>query len=89
MPTYEFRCAPCGPFRERRSLADASESAVCPACHAPARRVYTAPGFSVRGGALRDAGAATRRVADRAFSGEPVVTGPPKGRRLPAGRHAH
>ena len=89
MPTYEFRCAPCGSFRERRSLDNVSQPAVCPACDSPARRVYTAPGFSVRGGALRDAGVATQRVADRALSGEPVVTGPPSGRRLPAGRHAH
>lgn len=89
MPSYEFRCGRCGPFEETRCLADAGAPAACPDCASPARRVYTAPGFSVRGGGLRDASAATRRVVDRARSGEPVVTGQPSGRRLPARPHAH
>lgn len=89
MPSYEFRCANCGPFEEFRSLAETVTPARCPACASLARRVYTAPGFSVRGGALRDAGATTRRFADRAASGEPTMTGPPSGRRFPASRHVH
>lgn len=89
MPSYEFRCVTCGPFEETRHLAQAGTPATCPGCASPARRIYTVPGFSVRRGALRDGGAATRRVADRASSGEPTITGPPSGRRLPAGRHVH
>lgn len=88
MPSYEFRCVGCGSFEESRSLAEAGSPASCPACASPARRVYTAPVFSVRG-ALRDAGAATRRLADRAASGEPTITASPSGRRLPPGRHVH
>jgi putative FmdB family regulatory protein len=89
MPAYDFRCRACGPFEEVRPLAEASTPARCPGCASPARRVYTAPGFSVRGGALRDASTAMRQVMDRASSGEPVITGPPVGRRLPAGPHVH
>lgn len=89
MPTYEFRCGDCGCFEETRRLSEAGTSARCPGCAAPSRRVYTAPGFSVRSGALRDASTGTRRVMDRAQSGEPVVTGGLSGRRLPTGGHAH
>lgn len=89
MPTYEFRCDRCGPFGETRRLADVGLPAACPACASPAKRVYTAPGIPASRGALRDASAATRRVVDRARSGEPVVTGQPSGRRLPARPHTH
>lgn len=89
MPSYDFRCDRCGTFEEIRPLAEVGTPASCPSCALPARRIYAAPGFSVRGGTVRDATLATRRVVDRARSGEPVITGPPTGRRLPARPHAH
>ncbi|MEZ5077509.1 MAG: FmdB family zinc ribbon protein [Solirubrobacterales bacterium] len=32
MVTYEFSCADCGAFEERRSMAAAAEPASCPRC---------------------------------------------------------
>lgn len=89
MPLYEYRCPQCGPFDVRRTLEEASTPLSCPACTAPARRVYTPPGTASLNRLLSGAGAADRRRVDRALSGEPVVTGPPRGRRLPTGGHPH
>ena len=89
MPLYEFRCPHCGPFDLRRDMRDAGSAADCPACAGPAQRSYAvAAGGPVRG-PLRDAGRADRARMDRAISGEPVITGPPSGRRprRPAHRH--
>lgn len=83
MPVYEFRCPRCGPFDLRRGLQDPTDAASCPSCAEPARRVYTAPGGTLPRGPLRSAGQADRARFDRSRSGEPVVTGPPSGRRLP------
>ena len=89
MPLYEYRCPQCGPFDLRRALEEASAPLSCPACTAagPAglhRSCYRRPDRPLSG-----AGAADRRRVDRALSGEPVVTGPPQGRRLPTGGHPH
>jgi putative FmdB family regulatory protein len=89
MPLYEYRCPLCGPFDLRRDVEQASAPLSCPTCAAPARRVYTAPGTTTRGGSLSGASATDRRRVDRALSGEPVVTGRPRGRRLPTGGHHH
>ena len=83
MPLYEFRCRACGPFDLRRTMQDAAASARCPCCDRPARRVYSVSEFRPSSGLLRDAAKADRARVDRARSGEPVVTGPPSGRRLP------
>ncbi|MBS1879394.1 MAG: zinc ribbon domain-containing protein [Actinobacteria bacterium] len=40
MATYEFTCAECGPFEERRPMTAAAEPASCPHCGVSARRVY-------------------------------------------------
>jgi putative FmdB family regulatory protein len=89
MPLYEYRCEQCGPFDHRRDTDQASAPLDCPLCAAPARRVYTAPGIRTRKGPLAGAGRADRARADRALTGEPVVTGPPQGRRLPFSGHPH
>jgi putative FmdB family regulatory protein len=89
MPVYEFRCPGCGPFDLRRDLQDDTNAAFCPSCTQPAQRVYSVRG-TLPNGPLRDAGKADRVRVDRARSGEPVVTGPPPGRRLPrASGHCH
>ena len=41
MPLYEFRCQSCGPFDLRRDMQDAADTASCPRCNQPARRVYS------------------------------------------------
>lgn len=90
MPLYEFRCPRCGPFDLRRDMQAAAAAEDCPACEQPARRIYTVAEFRPRTGPLRDARRADRARVDRALSGEPLVTGPPAGRRLPrAGGHSH
>ncbi|WP_448616741.1 FmdB family zinc ribbon protein [Modestobacter sp. URMC 112] len=90
MPLYEFRCARCGPFDVHRAMQDASATAPCPSCRQPATRSYAVGVGRPSGGALRDAGRADRALVERAYSGEPVVTGPPSGRRLPRpGAHRH
>ena len=83
MPLYEFRCPRCGPFDLRLDMQDAADAAPCPSCTEPARRVYTVAGFRLASGPLREAGKADRARVDRARTGEPVVTGPPSGRKLP------
>ena len=90
MPVYEFRCPGCGLFDLRREMAEAASSAHCPSCAQPASRRYSVGAGHALTGPLRDAGRRDRARADRARSGEPVVTGPPSGRRLHhPGGHRH
>jgi putative FmdB family regulatory protein len=90
MPLYEFRCPRCGPFDLRRDMQDAAATAPCPACDQAAQRRYSVGVSRPAAGALRDAGRADRARVDRARSGEPVVTGPPSGRRFPpTATHQH
>ncbi|SNS96041.1 putative regulatory protein, FmdB family [Geodermatophilus pulveris] len=90
MPLYEFRCPGCGPFDLRRDMRDAPSTAPCPTCDQAAQRHYGVGVGSRPKGVLRDANRADRARVDRARTGEPVVTGPPSGRRLPgAGAHRH
>jgi putative FmdB family regulatory protein len=90
VPLYEFRCPDCGPFDLRCDMQDAAGTAPCPSCTKPARRRYSVGVGGPPGGVLRDAGRSDRARVDRARSGEPMVTGPPSGRRLPrTGGHRH
>ena len=43
MPVYEFVCEDCGPFEQRRSVAEAGDPMACPSCGREARRVYSMP----------------------------------------------
>ena len=45
MPTYSFRCSDCGLFDLVRVMADVAAASPCPACMAPARRVFGLPGL--------------------------------------------
>jgi putative FmdB family regulatory protein len=90
MPMYEFHCSACGPFDVRRGMRDATAPAYCPGCGQRSRRVYTVPGARAPGGLLSSASRQEASRIDRARTGEPVVTGPPSGRRLPQARqHGH
>ena len=83
MPTYAFACEQCGPFEERRPMAEASGAASCPACEGDARRTYTPPGVVRTPAAL---GRALNLEASSAH--EPaVVRAPRAGRPLPVGGH--
>ena len=89
MPLYEFHCRSCGSFDLRRDMQDASDVAACPSCNRTARRVYSVGAFQHESGPLREATKADHRRLDRARSGEPVITGPPSGRRFPRSRGHH
>ncbi|MDP9485233.1 MAG: zinc ribbon domain-containing protein [Actinomycetota bacterium] len=43
VPVYDFGCERCGPFEQRRSLAEAGDPMACPSCGKEARRVYSMP----------------------------------------------
>jgi putative FmdB family regulatory protein len=64
MPIYEFLCATCGPFEQRRSLKEASDLMTCPACQGVAQRIYSPSGVILTSGAAR------RRLSQ---SAEPMV----------------
>jgi putative FmdB family regulatory protein len=64
MPTYEFLCATCGPFEQRRSLKEAGDPMTCPACQGVAQRMYSTSGVILTSGAAR------RRLSQ---SAEPMV----------------
>ncbi len=73
MPTYGYRCSPCGAFDVVRPMADASGGAQCPRCGQPATRVFGTPG-------LRSLDPGMRRALDAsAYSAEnpSVTTGVP------------
>ena len=79
MPLYEFVCEGCGPFEQWRPVSEPGGH--CPACSAPARRVFSAPG-------VRRMGAPLRKALDReerSAAVPEVVSHPGPGRPL----HAH
>lgn len=87
MPVYEYRCNQCGPFDQRRNAEDSSRPPPCPTCSAATKRVYTALAVHSRSGALAASNAAEAALVDRARTGEPIITGPPVGRRFSSGGH--
>jgi putative FmdB family regulatory protein len=89
VPLYEFRCSTCGPFDLRRTMQEATQAAHCPSCTQPAQRLYSVSGGRPSTGALLGADTRDRARVDRARSGEPVITGPPSGRRFPRTRGHH
>ncbi len=52
MPTYEFVCATCGPFEQRRSLSEAGDPMTCPLCQQVAQRIYSTAGVILASGAV-------------------------------------
>ena len=53
MPVYEFLCATCGSFEQRRSLQDAGEPMACPMCQIVATRIYSTAGLILTSGTVR------------------------------------
>ena len=83
MPLYAYACDDCGSeFDVRRGVADAAAPAGCPACAAPARRVFTPPGLARLMTPLR-----TALDREEKSAHEPEVVGVKAGRPL-AHRHA-
>jgi putative FmdB family regulatory protein len=82
MPVYDFVCAGCGPFEQWRPASE--PAAHCPACSAPARRVFAAPGLRRMAAPLR--GALNR---EEKSAHAPEVVSRPAGRPLHLGHHHH
>src|SRR5262249_62228574 len=53
MPVYEFLCATCGPFEQRRSLQEAGEPMACRLCQIMATRIYSTAGLILTSGTVR------------------------------------
>jgi len=53
MPVYEFLCATCGSFEQRRSLQEAGEPMACPVCQMMATRIYSTAGLILTSGTVR------------------------------------
>jgi putative FmdB family regulatory protein len=85
MPTYAYTCESCGPFDERRPMAQCSAPASCPSCDREARRVYTPPGLVRTPAALSRA---LNREARSAHKPE-VVRARGRGRPLHSGACGH
>jgi putative FmdB family regulatory protein len=80
MPLYTFDCAECGPFELARPMAEAGAPGTCPACGAPARRVFTPPGLARLARPVRGALDAEEKSAH-----EPAVVATKSGRPMPHG----
>jgi putative FmdB family regulatory protein len=83
MPLYAFACGACGPFEVRRAVADAAAAGECPACGAPAQRIFTPPGVARMPAPMRAA-----RDREERSAHQPDVVRAPSGRPLPW-RHTH
>lgn len=59
MPTYDYECENCGPFKEVHPMAEFAQPQHCPDCGDMAPRMLTLPAIS--GGAREDVGAAPAR----------------------------
>ena len=65
MPTYEYMCKKCGPFRQLRPMAECELPSACPECGTRAPRVLlTAPGCLTMSAEARQAGAKYERITD-------------------------
>ncbi|MCA0158099.1 zinc ribbon domain-containing protein [Tsukamurella sp. M9C] len=73
MPTYEFRCARCGPFDATFSMRDVPDATAC-RCGDPAPRGVTAPQIG-----RADRGAMRLLDATKATAERPAVVGSPAG----------
>jgi putative FmdB family regulatory protein len=75
MPTYSYRCDACGAFAQTLPMAAVTDTATCPACDRPARRVFAAPGLRSLDAGMRRAFDASARSAS-----EPTVVSSVPGR---------
>lgn len=51
MPSYDFRCPRCDEdLTVLKSMSEAEKPEPCPTCHKPMARVFTVPGYRVKGG---------------------------------------
>ncbi len=87
MPAYAYSCPACGPFDVWRPVAEAGDPLACPACDAPAARLFTAPRLARMAAPMR----AARDREERSAHAPDVVT-TKTGRAMPGhghGAHRH
>ncbi|MEW6516161.1 MAG: FmdB family zinc ribbon protein [candidate division FCPU426 bacterium] len=57
MARYVYSCTACGQrFEVDKPMTAASEPSACPQCQAPGRRVFTAPGITIKGSPIKFSG---------------------------------
>ena len=87
MPIYDYRCATCGSFEQRRPMKESGEPAACPVCHVLTARVLTEPNLNLMRASDRKAEARNEKSAHA-----PDVVhrlGPGVSDRRPAYHHSH
>jgi putative FmdB family regulatory protein len=90
MPTYDYVCGSCGGFEIWRDHRESGTPLPCPSCGGSTRRQFGAPGIRSPADPFRSAPADVRARVERSRTGEPVTTyGPPAGRPIDHGGHAH
>jgi putative FmdB family regulatory protein len=78
MPTYDYRCAYCGPFALVRSIHEDTAHGSCPDCDKPATRVFAVPVLIDRTSPVRralatsEASASEPKLLSRPSSAEPA-----------------
>lgn len=80
MPNYDFSCETCGAFKRRLGFDEVDESASCPICGEPARRVYSMPGVS--SGTRKKARLLNEKGAEPKVVRRPTGNADPKPRRV-------
>ncbi|MDB5763173.1 MAG: hypothetical protein JWQ21_2168 [Herminiimonas sp.] len=63
MPTYDYVCDDCGPFEQRRPMAESNAPASCPQCGTPAQRRLCATQLNLMSGTDRIAHARNEKSA--------------------------
>lgn len=61
MPTYDYECENCGPFREFHPISEFDREQPCPDCGDPAPRLLTLP--AIGGSAAEEASGAPAPAA--------------------------
>ena len=75
MPTYDYQCATCRPFRDSYPMAAFADPQPCPACGAPSPRALTLPALA--GGAQENAPPGTMETHGRKNARGPSSLGVP------------
>ncbi len=75
MPVYEFLCADCGPFEQRREMEKTGEPMECPVCGRIATRIYSSVQFSSLSRTQRELGLRSERGSEPRVVSGPIPPG--------------
>jgi len=68
MPTYDYRCTACSERFEVTRAMNSNAEECCPACGAPAKRVFTPVGVAFKGSGFHNTDYKSRPAEDSAPS---------------------